>query len=92
MHMKEGDEPTNTASQQFDRPGLYRIEVKGRLDARWSSRFDGMELKHESDGTTTIEGQIVDQAALHGLIQRVRDLGLTLVSLNRVTPTNQTSI
>ena len=83
MNTREGNEPTNAAPQHFDKPGLYRIQIKERLDARWSARFEGMEFKHENDGTI-IEGQVADQAALHGLLQRVRDLGLTLVSLNRV--------
>ena len=59
----------------------YEIRVKGHLDARWATWFDGMSLTAEDDGTTTIEGPVVDQAALHGLIQKVRDLGLTLLEV-----------
>ena len=61
----------------------YEIRIQGRLDARWSAWFDGMELV-DDDGSTLIRGQVADQAALHGLIQKVRDLGLPLLS---VTPT-----
>ncbi|HEY2877243.1 hypothetical protein [Nocardioides sp.] len=61
----------------------YEIRIQGRLDARWSAWFDGMELV-DDDGSTVIRGQVADQAALHGLIQKVRDLGLPLLS---VTPT-----
>jgi hypothetical protein len=61
----------------------YEIRIQGRLDGRWSAWFDGMELADE-DGCTLIRGQVADQAALHGLIQKVRDLGLPLLS---VTPT-----
>ena len=61
----------------------YEIRIQGRLDARWSAWFDGMELV-DDDGGTLIRGQVADQAALHGLIQKVRDLGLPLLS---VTPT-----
>ena len=64
--------------------GRYEIRVKGHLDGRWAAWFDGLSLSHESDGTTVMVGPIADQAALHGLLQRVRDLGLPLVSVNRV--------
>jgi hypothetical protein len=63
--------------------GRYEIRLKGHLDTRWAASFDGLSLTHASDGTTVIHGPIADQAALHGLLQRVRDLGLTLVSVTR---------
>jgi hypothetical protein len=71
-----------------DRPGAghYQIRLTGHLDARWAVWFDGLTVRHESDGTTVISGPIVDQAALHGLLQRVRDLGLPLVSVTRDEP------
>ena len=69
-----------------DSPGLYEIRVKGHLDSRWGVWFDGMGLTHRSDGTTVIHGPVVDQAALHGLLQKVRDLGLPLVSVTQVQP------
>jgi hypothetical protein len=62
----------------------YEIRLTGRLDARWTEWFDGLAVSYDSDGTTVISGRIVDQAALHGLIQRVRDLGLPLVSVRQV--------
>lgn len=64
--------------------GIYRIRVKGHLDDRWSTAFDGMSLQREDDGTTVLAGPVVDQAALHGLIARVRDLGLPLLSVKRI--------
>ena len=64
--------------------GLYEIRVKGHLDSRWGRWFDGMGLTHESDGTTLIHGQVVDQAALHGLLQKIRDVGLPLVSVTQL--------
>ena len=61
--------------------GRYEIHLKGHLDARWSAWFDAASLTHESDGTTVIRGSAVDQAALHGLLSKVRDLGLPLIAL-----------
>ncbi len=60
----------------------YEIRIHGHLGPRWASRFDGMNLTAEDDGTTVIRGPVVDQAALHGLLQTLRDLGITLLSLN----------
>jgi hypothetical protein len=66
----------------------YQIRVGGHLDARWAAWFDGFELTQDGDGTV-IQGPVVDQAALHGVIQKVRDLGLPLISvLRRPTPTD----
>ena len=70
-----------------DEGGSYEIRLKGRLDARWAAWFEGLSLTHEGDGTTVIHGLVVDQAALHGLLNKVRDLGLPLVSVTRVGPT-----
>ena len=66
--------------------GTYDIRVQGRLDARWASRFDGCTLTHGGDGTTVITGTVVDQAALHGVLQVLRDLGLPLLSVTPVDP------
>lgn len=66
--------------------GRYEIRLKGRLDAHWASWFEGLSLSHESDGTTLIQGTIADQAALHGVLRKVRDLGLTLLSVIQVDP------
>ena len=67
-------------------PGRYEIRLRGRLDSRWAAWFDGLSLSNESDGTTIIGGPVADQAALHGLLQKVRDLGLPLVSVTQVEP------
>jgi hypothetical protein len=64
--------------------GRYEIRLKGHLDSRWAAWFDGLSLTNESDGTTIIHGPVADQAALHGLLQKVRDLGLALVSVTQV--------
>ena len=66
--------------------GRYEIRLKGHLDTRWAARLDGLSLAHHSDGTTVIHGPIADQAALHGLLQKVRDTGLPLVSVICVEP------
>ena len=70
----------NTAQE----PDRYAIRVKGHLADRWSAWFDGMTLTRQTDGTTVLHGPIADQSALHGLLHKVSDLGLPLVS---VTPT-----
>lgn len=64
----------------------YEIRVTGRLGSRWATRFDGLTLTNQDDGTTVIRGPVVDQAALHGLLQTLRDLGITLLSLTRTAP------
>ncbi|SFR93209.1 hypothetical protein SAMN04487846_0766 [Microbacterium sp. cf046] len=63
-------------------PSCYEIRLHGQLDQRWSDWFGGFELTNLSDGTTTLTGPVADQAALHGLLRRVGDLGVTLISLN----------
>lgn len=62
---------------------FYEIQVKGYLDARWNELFDGMTIAW-NDNMTTISGEVADQAALHGLLARVRDYGLTLISIRSV--------
>jgi hypothetical protein len=71
----------NTSSTGADR---YEIHVRGRLDQRWASWFDGMTVSTDADGTTMIRGPVADQAALHGLLARLRDLGLPLLSVTQV--------
>jgi hypothetical protein len=65
-------------------PDRYQIRVKGHLPDRWDTWFDGMTLTRHTDGTTVLYGPVADQSALHGLLRKVRDLGLSLLS---VTPT-----
>ena len=69
----------------------YEIKVQGVLAARWSAWFDGLTIDTSAgDGTTAIRGQIVDQAALHGLLQKLRDVGVPLISLTEL-PSESTS-
>lgn len=65
---------------------IYQIKIKEYLDERWADWFEGMTFTHESDGTTTLSGPITDQAALHGVLNGIRDLGLSLISVQRVDP------
>jgi hypothetical protein len=73
-------------ADRHQNPGRYEIRVKGQLDTRWVAWFDGLTFTHASDGTTIIHGPVADQAALHGLLQKIRDLGLPLISVNHVAP------
>jgi hypothetical protein len=70
---------------QTNEGGSYEIRLKGHLNARWADWFDGLTLTRESDGTTLLSGPIVDQAALHGVLGKVRDLGLPLIAVRRRT-------
>lgn len=65
-------------------PGLYELRVKGHLDRSWAESFEGLSLVHKSEGTTVLRGPVADQAALHGLIAKVRDIGATLISVHAV--------
>jgi hypothetical protein len=88
----QADEPMSAmstphaSSHQRHDPKCYEVRLQGHLDPRWAAWFDGLSLSHESDGTTVISGSVADQAALHGLLGKVRDLGLPLVSVNQVDP------
>lgn len=63
---------------------IYQIRVRGNLDLKWADWFDGFEIEHPSTNETLLIGSIADQAALHGLLAKIRDLGLSLLSVNQV--------
>lgn len=65
-------------------PGRYEIRLTGHLGPRWAAWFDGFTITTQDDGTTVVSGDVVDQSALHGLLNKVRDIGLPLVSVVRV--------
>jgi hypothetical protein len=68
---------------------IYEIRVKGHLDERWSDWFDGLEITNLQNGETMLYGYVVDQAALHGVLAKVRDLGLQLIAVTGVGPEQQ---
>jgi hypothetical protein len=65
--------------------GRYEIRVRGHLASRWGAWFDGMTLTHYNDGTTVIDGTLADQSALHGVLRKVNDIGVPLISVTRTT-------
>ena len=69
------------STEDYEEPGLTEIRIKGHLDNRWADWFDGLTITREDNGDTCLTGPVVDQAALHGLLRKVRDLGLPLVSV-----------
>ena len=70
----------------LDQPMVYQIRVKGHLGPRWTEWFGDMTITLEDNGDTLLSGPVVDQAALHGLLRKVRDLGMPLISAIRVEP------
>ncbi len=76
--MEQQQPPNANRSEQ----AVYQLRVKGHLSADWSAWFDGMTIAQDADGETLITGPVADQAALHGLLRKVRDLGLTLLTLS----------
>lgn len=77
---------THALPDYYDGAGLYEIRLKGHLDDRWSDRFEGLTITLEENGETLLTGPVIDQAALHGLLKKVRDLGMPLVSVNFINP------
>jgi len=80
--MSEKHNPENIVRQ----PLIYQIKLEEHLDRQWTNWFDGIAITMEDNSHTLLTCQVVDQAALHGLLKKVRDLGLTLISVIRVEP------
>jgi hypothetical protein len=80
--MSNEHNPKNDPSQ----PVVYQIRIKGHLSREWTDWFEGLTITLEEDGNTLLIGPVADQAALHGLLKKVRDLGLPLVSVSPVEP------
>lgn len=70
----------------MDEPGQYEIRIKGHLDRHWASWFEGLKITRKDNGETLLTGPVADQAALHGLLRKVRDLGLVLIAVNTTSP------
>ena len=77
---------SDTSAGHAHGAGRYEIRLKGHLGPRWAARFDEMTLTPQADGTTLIEGPVVDQATLHGLLRTLGDLGIPLLSVTQVEP------
>jgi hypothetical protein len=75
-----------TNRRAFDKQGVYQIRVEGNLDKKWSDWFDGFTITPQANDETLLAGPVADQAALHGLLAKIRDLGLPLLSVKRVVP------
>ena len=73
-------------------PVVYQIRIKGQLDSQWTDWFEGLTITLEEDGDTLLTGPVIDQAALHGLLKKVRDLGMPLVSVSPVEPGPPTTL
>ena len=69
----------------LDEPSLYQIRLKGHLSTQWATYFDGFTLTNSENGEALLTGVITDQAALHGVLAKIRDLGLPLLSVNNIT-------
>jgi hypothetical protein len=80
----------DASAAEHDSAPEYEIRVAGRLASRWSTWFDGLTITTDPDGTSVIRGPVVDQAALHGLLQKLRDVGIPLLSLTQVPSTTPT--
>ena len=73
-----------TTDRAYDMPGIYEIVIRGKLDTHWSRWFAGLQIIPQPDGNTLLTGPIADQAALYGVISRMRDLGMVLISVHCV--------
>ena len=83
---------TDGSTRRPDRLELHEIRVEGHLDERWADWLEGLRFTHESDGTTILTGPLADQAALHGVLNRIRDLALPIVSVRRIGPAAERAI
>ena len=77
----------HTTNRDQTTPGRYEIRIRGELDDRWAAWFDGLTVSVPGDGTTVVAAHFPDQAAIHGVLERVRDLGLALISVTPIPAT-----
>ena len=83
---------THALPEYHDESGLYEIRLKGHLNNRWANWFEGLTITLEDNGDTLLTGPVIDQAALHGLLKKVRDLGMPLVSVSPLEPGPSTTL
>jgi hypothetical protein len=78
-----------SAEHDADQPMVYQIRLRGHLVPRWADWFEGLTITLEEDGNTLLTGPVIDQAALHGWLKKVRNLGMPLLSVNSIEPSQQ---
>ena len=71
----------------MDQPALYQIRVQGHMSSQWAAWFGGLQIENQPNGEAVLSGPLADQAALHGVLGQIRDMGLTLIALNRIAET-----
>ncbi len=81
-----------TFDEKHNQQQCYEIRLQGHLDDRWAEWFDGLTIRLDENGNTLLSGPVADQAALHGLLKKVRDIGLPLVSVSPVEPDPPTTL
>jgi hypothetical protein len=82
---------TPDSTTHLNRAMIYQIRIKGQLGPQWAEWFDGLTITLGEDGDTLLTGPVVDQAALYGLLKKVRDTGLTLIAVNQITSKQELS-
>ena len=78
--------------QEKSTPTIYEIKLQGHLDTKWAEWFYDMAIIHESDGTTTLRGPLADQVVLHSILERIRDMNLTLINVSKVNDANENEV
>ena len=82
----------NNPSHDADQPTVYQIRIRGHLSPQWAAWFEGLTITLEEDGNTLLTGIVIDQAALHGLLKKVRDLTMPLLLVNHVNPSQENAL
>jgi len=79
------------SKQDPDQPNIFQIRIQGHLSQQWQDWFEGLRITLEEDGNTLLSGPVVDQSALHGILKKIRDLGIPLLSINSIGPNQSTN-